>query len=148
MAGGGGVEYYFGYQLPQNDLVCEDFRSRDLSWNYCRIALDFFREHQIPFWRMNNSDELVGNETHSNSRYCLAKPGELYLVYLPAGGTTDLDLGGASGDFRIQWFNPRSGGELTDGSVARVTAGDETSLGLPPQDAKEDWLIVIRRSEV
>jgi len=29
MAGGAGVEYYFGYRLPENDLVCEDFRSRD-----------------------------------------------------------------------------------------------------------------------
>jgi hypothetical protein len=25
MAGGAGVEYYFGYKLPQNDLVCEDW---------------------------------------------------------------------------------------------------------------------------
>ncbi len=38
MAGGAGVEYYFGYQLPQNDLNCEDFRSRDRSWDDCRIA--------------------------------------------------------------------------------------------------------------
>ena len=44
MAGGAGVEYYFGYQLPQNDLGCEDFRSRDKSWDYCRIALEFFRD--------------------------------------------------------------------------------------------------------
>ena len=44
MAGGAGVEYYFGYKLAQNDLVAEDFRSRDKSWDYCRIALDFFQE--------------------------------------------------------------------------------------------------------
>ena len=61
MAGGAGVEYYFGYQLPQNDLVCEDFRSRDKSWDYCRIALEFFREHEIPFWEMKNADALIGN---------------------------------------------------------------------------------------
>ncbi len=42
MAGGAGVEYYFGYQLPEHDLNLEDFRSRDKSWDYCRIALDFF----------------------------------------------------------------------------------------------------------
>ena len=23
MAGGAGVEYYFGYQLPENDLICD-----------------------------------------------------------------------------------------------------------------------------
>ena len=42
MAGGGGVEYYFGYRLAENDLVAEDFRSRDQSWDYCRLALEFF----------------------------------------------------------------------------------------------------------
>ena len=33
MAGGAGVEYYFGYGLPDNDLVAENFRSRDKSWD-------------------------------------------------------------------------------------------------------------------
>jgi hypothetical protein len=33
MAGGAGVEYYFGYQRPQSDLTCQDFRSRDLMWD-------------------------------------------------------------------------------------------------------------------
>ena len=46
MAGGAGVEYYFGYTLPQNDLRCEDFRSRERSWEYCAIALRFFRGPQ------------------------------------------------------------------------------------------------------
>ena len=31
MAGGSGVEYYFGYKLPQNDLICEDWRLPPLS---------------------------------------------------------------------------------------------------------------------
>ncbi len=56
MAGGAGVEYYFGYQFTQNDLVCEDWRSRDQSWDYCRIALEFFRDHRIPFWEMTSAD--------------------------------------------------------------------------------------------
>lgn len=145
LAGGGGVEYYFGYRLPQNDLVCEDFRSRDRSWGYCRIAIAFFRDNRIPLAEMTNADALVGNPSNSNSRFCLAKAEELYLVYLPNGGTAKLDLGGANGDFHVQWFNPRSGGALTDGSVAQVTGGGEVLLGEPPQDMKEDWLIVVRR---
>jgi hypothetical protein len=50
MAGGAGVEYYFGYKLPQNDLACEDWRSRDKSWDFRRIALEFFPANKIPFW--------------------------------------------------------------------------------------------------
>jgi hypothetical protein len=144
MAGGGGVEYYFGYKLPQNDLRCEDWRSRDRSWDYCRIALDFFRDQGIPFWEMENADALVGNPTHDNSRFCLAKPGSVYLVYLPAGGTTDLDLSGATGRFRVRWFNPRAGSALLDGSIHYVTAGARVALGQPPADPHEDWCVLLR----
>ena len=88
MAGGAGVEYYFGYQLPENDLVAEDWRSRDQSWDYCRIALEFFRENKIPFWEMKTINGLIGNPDNENSKFCFAKPGDLYLVYLPEGGST------------------------------------------------------------
>lgn len=145
MAGGAGVEYYFGYKLPENDLVCQDFRSRDKTWDYCRIALAFFHESKIPFWEMSNADELIGNQDHSNSRYCFAKPKELYLVYLPDGGSTELDLSGVKGRFQVEWFNPRTGGKPRAGSVTTVTGGGNASLGDPPSDVKEDWLVTIRR---
>jgi hypothetical protein len=139
LAGGGGVEYYFGYQLPENDLTCEDFRSRDKSWDYCRIALEFFAREKIPVEKMANADELVGNPTHNNSRFCFAQPGHLYLVYLPKGGTTELDLSGASGDFSVGWFNPRNGGAVQPASRIR---GPKASLAAPSND---DWLAVVRK---
>jgi len=145
MAGGAGVEYYFGYQLPQNDIICEDYRSRDKSWDYCRIALAFFHNNRIPFWEMQNADALIGNEKNDNSKFCFAKPGEIYLVYLPNGGTADLDLTGVNGAFTVKWFNPRSGGDLVNGSVNTVSGGGSVTLGNPPADATEDWLAVIRR---
>lgn len=145
LAGGAGVEYYFGYQLPENDLVCENFRSRDRSWDYCRIALDFFREQAAPFWEMKNADELIGNPDRTNSKFCLAKAGELYLVYLPRGGATDLDLAGTEGSFSVNWFNPRSGGPLAVGSVREISGGAKVGLGQPPSDPNEDWLIVVRK---
>ena len=88
MAGGAGVEYYFGYGLPDNDLIAENFRSRDKSWDYGRIAIEFLHLRKIPFWEMRNADELVGNEKQDNSRYCFAKVNDMYLVYLPSGGAT------------------------------------------------------------
>ena len=145
MAGGAGVEYYFGYALPENDLVCEDFRSRDQSWDYCRIALDFFRDEKIPFADMTNADALIGNDQNDNSKYCLAKADQIYLVYLPKGGTTDLDLSGTSGDFTVSWFDPRTGGALQDGSVKQVIGGGKVSLGNAPSDATEDWAILVRK---
>jgi hypothetical protein len=144
MAGGGGVEYYFGYRLPQNDLVCEDFRSRDRSWDYCRIALAFFHDHKIPFWEMTSADGLVGNAAGDNSRFCFAKRGEIYLIYLPQGGTTQLDLRDSQGPYLVRWFNARLGGPLQLGSVDKVSGGSRAMLGDPPHDATEDWLVVVR----
>ena len=141
MGGGGGVEYYFGYKLPQNDLVCEDWRSRDLSWDYCRHALDFFREQKIPIGEMANQNELVGNDKHDNSAYCFAKKGAVYLVYLPNGGERKLNLGGEKGEFNVAWFNPRAGGALK--KDASVKAGSAITLTAP--DARDDWLAVVQR---
>ncbi|QDT02356.1 hypothetical protein K227x_07320 [Rubripirellula lacrimiformis] len=145
MAGGAGVEYYFGYKLPENDLICEDFRSRDTSWDYCRIALSFFPENDIPFWEMENSDALIGNSSNNNSKFCFAKTDEVYLVYLPSGGSAELDLRDADGDFEVRWFNPRSGGELQRGSVLTVDGGSKVQLGTAPADKDDDWLVVVRR---
>ncbi|HWH71725.1 MAG TPA: DUF5060 domain-containing protein [Candidatus Sulfotelmatobacter sp.] len=145
LAGGQGVEYYFGYTLPENDLKCQDFRSRDQSWDYCRIALGFFKEQAIPFWEMKNADELVGNEKHDNSRYCFADPGKIYVVYLPRGGTTNLNLRLVPGPFNVKWFNPRQGGPLRDGSLKQVPGGETMFLGQPPADADQDWVVLVRR---
>jgi hypothetical protein len=145
MAGGAGVEYYFGYQIPQNDLACEDFRSRDKSWDYGRIAIEFFRDLKIPFWEMTNADALIGNQKSDNSRFALAKAGDTYLVYLPNGGNVELDLTGAAGTFGVQWFNPRIAGPLISGPVRQVSGGANVSLGSPPSDPEQDWLAVVRR---
>lgn len=140
MAGGAGVEYYFGYQLPENDLLLEDFRSRDKSWDYGRIALGFFRDQKIPLEKMSNANALVGNIAHDNSVYCLAQPNALYLVYLPQGGAATLDLTAAAGDFSLAWFNPRDGGPLT--AAIPATGGAKLTLNAPSTD---DWLAIIRR---
>jgi hypothetical protein len=144
MAGGAGVEYYFGYTLPQNDLVCEDWRSRDRSWDYCRIALEFFREHNIPFWEMTNANARIDNDQNDNRGYCLANPGVVFVVYLANGGPTQLDLGQSSQNYTVSWFDPRSGGPLLAGAVTGVQGPGRVALGDPPRDLSEDWVIVIR----
>ncbi|QDV68499.1 hypothetical protein Poly24_22080 [Rosistilla carotiformis] len=145
MAGGAGNEYYFGYQFDENDIVCQDWRSRDQSWDYCRIAIAFFHDNAIPFWEMKNADALVGNDDHGDSKFCFAKPGEIYLVYLPDGVTSELDLSNVDGSFRVHWYNPRVGGDLATGSIKSVQGGSKVALGAAPQDADEDWLVVLRK---
>lgn len=145
MAGGAGVEYYFGYQFVENDLLCEDWRSRDQSWDYCRIALQFFRENHIPIEQMENADSLVANQQHDNSRYCLARRNELYLLYLSEGGNHSIDLTDAQGTYSVNWFNPRTGGKLLRGPVEVLTGEGSRSIGEPPSKVNDDWLVIIRR---
>jgi hypothetical protein len=143
MGGGAGVEYYFGYKVPQNDLICEDWRSRDQSWDYCRHALDFFRS--LPFPEMANADPLVGNNKNDNSKYCFARKGSIYVIYLPNGGTSDIDLSETRGTFKITWFNPRTGGDEVTGNVKSIQGGGKVSIGTPPADKGLDWTAVLRK---
>ena len=145
MAGGAGNEYYFGYQFAQNDIVCEDWRSRDQSWDYCRIAIEFFHKQGIPFWEMQNADELVGNPEHKPSTFCFAKKNSVYVVYNPGGEVPTLGLSGATGEFQVHWYNPRAGGDLQSGSIKSVKGGKSVSLGEAPSDPDEDWTIVVRK---
>jgi len=144
MAGGAGVEYYFGYKLPENDLLMEDFRSRDKSWEYANMALDFFRNH-VPFQDMDNADALVGNTTGDKGKHCLAREGDFYLVYLAYESSTTLDLTGVQGKLWVKWFNPRSGGDFQVTGIKKVKGGKLVDLGPPPAGDGEDWLVVISK---
>jgi hypothetical protein len=138
MAGGAGVEWYFGYKHPHSDLTCQDYRTRDKVWTQCHYALEFFRKHEIPFWDMKCQDEL----TENTDDYILCKPGEIYLVYLKHGGKVELNVAG--GNFNYGWFNPRTGDGL-DGLLhtGSIKAGRKVEVAAPD---KNDWLLVIKGS--
>lgn len=139
MAGGAGVEWYFGYKHDHSDLSCQDYRVREKMWQQCRVALDFFAKHNIPFHRMTNANDLLGTK----NGYCLAESGKTYLVFLKRADTTTLDLFGADRVFEIRWFNPRTGGDLQLGSTQAVAGGGEVNLGQPPTDSDQDWVAIL-----
>lgn len=141
MGGAGGVEWYFGYRYLNNDLNCEDFRSRELWWKQTKIALDFFRTN-IPFAKMTPANELVSPA----NTYCLAKAGEVYAVYLPNGGASEISL--PDGKYIEKWFNPRTDGKLQDGIVKTLTGGGKASIGQPPSEAEKDWVVLITKQIV
>jgi CubicO group peptidase (beta-lactamase class C family) len=142
MAGGAGVEWYFGWQnnSPLSDLSCEDWRTRENVYRQTKIALDFFHEH-LPFWRMQPADDAITGHGASG----LFAPGEVYAIYLPNGGGTRFDLGDHHGAYEIKWFNPRTGGALRDGPIRRVWGPGLTWTGFPPAETSKDWLAVVRR---
>lgn len=142
LGGGAGNEWYFGYKHPHSDLTCEDWRSRDLWWDQCRIALEFFRMH-LPFAEMASHDSL----TTAPDSYCFAAPGEIYAIMLRPDTSTALDLGDTDAEFDIRWFNPRTGGPLLVGSCKTIQGPSKKPLGTPPSDPDKDWIILVKRSE-
>jgi hypothetical protein len=143
MAGGCGIEAYFGYRHAHTDMNLEDWRSRENWWTYCNHAKTFFLEH-IPFWQMVNADNLVS----TNGQYCLADVGNVYAFYFPrdtSSGQRKLNLNGAKGKtFTVRWFDPRIGGDLVVGSVSTVSGGSVESLGDPPTELNNDWAVRVQ----
>ena len=140
MAGGFGVEWYFGYASPNSDLTCEDFRSRDLFWDQNKYALDFFNDH-VPFWEMEPNDSLTSDDTS----YCMVKEETVYLVYAEHNADNImLHLGNSGKTFQVKWFDPRNGGALQNGSIATVSATGVVHLGMPPSQRNKDWVILVK----
>jgi hypothetical protein len=143
MAGGFGVEWYFGYASPNSDLTCQDFRSRDLFWDQNRYALHFF-ENYIPFWDLQPADEL----TDDDASYCLTDTSNYYVVFLPMDTeTTKVDLGDSDATFSIQWYDPRNGGNLVTGTVESVKANGSMAIGLPPDNVNMDWVALLKKED-
>ena len=138
MAGGAGVEWYFGYKYAHNDLNCEDWRSRENVWNQTKYALDFFNTH-LPFDEMQTADDLSDNLDD----YIFAKNEEVYAIYLPKVTATKLNLFGSHKKYSVKWYNPRTGGKLVNGSVKNIIGGGKTSIGFPPNKEK-DWVALIK----
>lgn len=143
LAGGAGVEWYFGYNHPHSDLTCQDYRTREKMWSQCRHALEFFEKHRIPFQEMKNDNGKVSEK----DAYCFYLADKVYLVYLKKGGTANLDLSDARGAFEVMWFNPREGGALQAGTTRSVNGGGARSLGQPPRDEGRDWLALLRPAD-
>jgi len=94
--------------------------------------VDFFTG--FDWWKTEPHDELV-----NQGNYCLAKPGELYVVYLPHGGTAKVRV--ASGTYAGTWLNAVSGEKVP------ATAGQGLAWTAPGGGAGDDWALLLKRTE-
>ena len=132
LAGGAGVEWYFGYKAPNNDLNCENWRSRDRVWDVTQHALNFFHDH-LPFWEMESRVDL----TENSSGFCFAKEGEIYVVYVPKEKIQTLNV---EGNYKVEWFDPFNGGALQS-----ATFDNLGPLRLEAPDKNHDWVALVKK---
>lgn len=74
-------------------------------WNPIRQAMGHTRRlaQRLDLAAMTPNDDLA------STRYCLAKSGAAYVVYLPDGGEAEVDLSAASGALAVEWIHPVEG---------------------------------------
>ena len=158
MAGGSGVEWYFGYDRPHSDLTCQDWRSRDRFWDIARYSIEIMGS--LPLAEMYPRNHLLNTDT--GDAYCLAADGKVYAVYFREWRDATIDLREHPGRYALGWFNPRTGEGPMSGSELReryprrnVASIDEivvasahlSSIGPAPYDHHDDWLVIISQTE-
>jgi hypothetical protein len=136
LLGGAGVEWYFGYNYPNSDLTCQDFRSRHNLFVQSNHAGELLR--QLPLHNM----ELAHERVNGSGALCMALRDRFYLIFLPQGGSTDLELD-REGRYVMGYYDPRAGGELQQ--VHFFTVEGPGSVALPPAPDSRDWVLCVMR---
>jgi hypothetical protein len=96
------------------------------------LLYDYFAA--LPFPKLEPFEGVTGG-----AAVALADPGELYVVYLPSGGTARVDLRGAPGPFSARWFDPRTG---RSGEPFPIDGGADRTVQAPDD---KDWAISLRK---
>jgi hypothetical protein len=96
----------------------------DPYWQPLRMAMGQTRTYAL---RMNLA-AMVPHDELASTKHCLADPGREYLLYLPEGGETVVDLSMGSGPLRVEWMNPIDGKIAT---VPGILGGAKRSVRAP-----------------
>lgn len=99
-----------------------------------RVLWDFMT--QLPYWRMQPFEGVT------DAAVALAEPDHQYVVYLPKGGETQIDLKAAPGAYRAEWLDPRTGNV---GQKFLISGGRAVSVVAPDS---EDWVLHIVRESI
>jgi len=126
-----GVGLTYGNQWGQG-MSFHRLREDDAGAEYNRIRMEFLS--RIDWWKLTPHDELV------SEGYCIAQPGQEYLIYLPSGKSVELDLSNVSGSFRAMWLSPCSGERI---EVKSVFGGGRRQLEKPESLHSEDAVLYL-----
>ncbi len=126
---------YMGGGIWESLLPVEnDYREFDQEWGELGVAKRFMEplpvDGMIPL-----NQAVVGGVA-----FCLARPGEIYALYLPAGGEAELNLV-EDNRYQVRWFDPRLQSAIRWVDGPEVGGGRQT---LAPPGAG-DWAALIER---
>jgi hypothetical protein len=93
--------------------------------------VDFFTSFE--WWKANPHDELV-----NNGAYCLAKPGEIYAVYLPREGNVTVKL--EPGTYSAHWFG------ASTGEIIPLPPASGPEWVSPHSPDRQDWALLLLKA--
>ena len=96
----------------------------DPRWEPIRRAMGRARR----FAERTNLAAMRPHEELASTRFCLANPGQEYLVYLPDGGEVTVDLTAAAGALEVEWMHSVEG-TITPGKPS--SGGDKRAFKAP-----------------
>jgi hypothetical protein len=97
------------YMDPYGDLGDPFYDSGD---NSIRNSMGY----TLNYASRMNLVEMISMNSLSSTTYCLANPGNEYLIYQP--GTESFTVNLEAGDYDYEWFNPDTGIIVSSGTVA------------------------------
>lgn len=97
--------------------------------------------NDVVFQRMNPHDELL-REHAVLDVYCLAEPGEQYLIFAPNGEPFSLRL--EAGTYSsATWIDARTGKKTKAAAVKGISLDEPVAFKAPNRDT--DWVFILRR---
>ncbi len=114
----------------------------DPRWDPIRRTMGY----TLRYARRMDLSKARPNPEVASTRYCLANPGNEYLVYKPTGGGDSVTVNVSAGTYAYEWFDPASGRQASRGT--QTISDGETVLSCPIQgDAVLFLSRVVRRAQ-
>lgn len=144
----GGIEWYCGYHdLPLGgDVRLEDFRTREEMWRYTRIAREFLEEHMDPELAVPCDQFVLEGAESFGGAEAIFQRDERMAIFLPDLHVTPVvNLGQLAGEYRVRWFDPRTGDEVAEGPRVSRQEGNTVPLEIMVADRTVDWVVLLER---
>ena len=97
-----------------------------------------------PFLTRIPDQGMIHGKQAENNDYKIAtrdKNGSYAMVYMPSGGTVDLNVTAlASNKLAAWWYDPRTGNSYSGGEVLK---SDHVTINAPTSGKGHDWVLVL-----
>ena len=123
------------------DYHCQNLHEFEIALRQIGYTVSFLKN--LPLLEMEPVHDLVSSSAEGKT-YCLAKKGEIYVVYQKNTGNIKLDLRDTDPKktFTVKWFNPRIG--KYHGDPISITGGEWIDIESKPGEQTHDWVILVK----